>query len=56
MKDFLTTLIATLNDIEVKGKSNMDSLLGCILAAEQELAKIQMEKITGEDGDTIDGE
>ena len=27
-------IIATLNDIEVKGKDNMDKLLGCILALE----------------------
>lgn len=55
MKEFLTTLIATLNDIEVKGKTNLDSLLGCIIAAEHELAKIQAEELTGEDGE-IDGE
>lgn len=29
------SLIATLNDIDVKGKSNMDKLLGCILVLEQ---------------------
>lgn len=46
--EFLQTLIATLNDIEVKGKQNMDRLLGCILACEHELAKIQAEESTGE--------
>lgn len=29
------SLIATLNDIDVRGKSNMDKLLGCILVLEQ---------------------
>ena len=55
MEEFLITLISTLNDIEVKGTSNMDSLLGCIPACEHELAKIQAENATGEDGE-IDGE
>ena len=27
-------IIATLNDIEIKGKDNMDKLLGCIMALE----------------------
>ena len=27
-------VIATLNDIEIKGKDNMDKLLGCIMAME----------------------
>ena len=29
------TLISTLGDIEVKGRENMDKLLGCILAVEE---------------------
>lgn len=53
MEEFLTTLISTLNDIEVKGKSNMDSLLGCILACEHELLKIRAENSTGEDGEIV---
>ena len=53
MEEFLTTLISTLNDIEVKGKSNMDSLLGCILACEHELSKIQAENATGEEGEIV---
>ena len=54
MEEFLMKLIITLNDIEVKGKENLDSLLGCILACEHELAKIRAENSTGEDGE-IDG-
>jgi len=56
MEEFLITLIQTLNDIEVKGRKNMDALLGCIVAAEHLLSKIRAEESTGEDGDTIDGE
>ena len=48
MEEFLTTLIATLNTIEVKGKDNMDKLLGCIFTAEHQLAKIRAEESTGE--------
>ena len=56
MEEFFKTLIATLNSIEVKGKENLDSLLGCIFACEHELAKIQAENATGEEGEMIDGE
>ena len=55
MRDFLETLIATLNGIEIKGKDNMDALLGCIVAAERELAKLNAEESTGEEVN-IDGE
>ena len=52
MVEFLETLIRTLNNIEVKGKDNIDSLLGCILAAERELAKINAEEMS--DGEQTD--
>ena len=55
MKEFLHTLILTLNDIEVKGKNNLDALLGCIMAAEVELAKIESEESIGKEV-TDDGE
>ena len=32
--EFLNTLIATLDEITVKGKDNLDKLLGCIISAE----------------------
>ena len=54
MKEFLKTLISTLNGIEVKGKDNMDSLLGCILAAEHELSKIEAEESTGEETNEVE--
>lgn len=43
----LKTLISTLNSVEVKGKDNMDMLLGCILTLEhmvQELSKTKSEE------------
>lgn len=32
--DLIKLVISTLNDIEVKGKNNLDKLLGCINALE----------------------
>lgn len=34
MKSIIHCVIATLNDIEVKGKDNLDKLLGSIMALE----------------------
>lgn len=48
MEEFLRTLLATLNDIEVKGKQNMNLLLGAIMATEQELATLSVEESEGE--------
>lgn len=45
MKDFLNTILRSLNRIEVKGKDNMDILLGCILVVEKKIA--EMEEIDG---------
>lgn len=41
MLDFLNTLLKSLNFIEVKGKSNMDILLGCIFAVENKIVELQ---------------
>ena len=49
MEEVFNSLLATLNDIEVKGKDNMDKLLGCIMACEHQLAKIRAEESTGEE-------
>ena len=40
MNDFLITLLNSLNTIEVKGKNNLDTLLGCIMAIESQIARI----------------
>lgn len=40
MKEFLTALLQSLNQIEVKGKDNMDVLLGCIFAIEKKISEI----------------
>ena len=34
MINTIKCVIATLNDVEVKGRDNMDKLLGCIMALE----------------------
>lgn len=49
MKDFLETLLKTLNQIEVKGKDNVNYLLGCICAVEKVLndMETQEEKTDG---------
>lgn len=43
MKDFLNQLLFSLGCIEVKGKENLDTLLGCILAIEQQIASLDAE-------------
>ena len=43
-KDTIAAVIKTLNQIEVKGKNNMDQLLGCIIALERVLAAEPEEK------------
>ena len=48
MKDFLTSLLKTLNCIEVKGKDNVNYLLGCILAVENAIKQIEEESSKGE--------
>ena len=42
---FLQRLIFSLNLIEVKGRDNMDALLGCIVECEKELQRIREEKV-----------
>lgn len=48
MKNFLITLLNSLETIEVKGKSNLDTLLGCMMAIEREIARL--EETEAEDG------
>ena len=51
MKKFLKTLLLTLGDIEVKGKSNLDLLLGSMLAIEKMISQIEeQEKQEADDG------
>lgn len=42
-------IISTLNQIEVKGKENMDRLLGCIMALEAILEADKKEKEANEE-------
>lgn len=44
MKEFLIMLLRSLNNIEVKGKDNMDVLLGCMMAIENKIAEINEEQ------------
>lgn len=53
MEEFLIKLINTLNDVEVKGKDNLNRIIVCILESEHMLAKIQAENSTGEEGEII---
>ena len=46
MKEFLYTLLTSLNNIEVKGKSNMDILLGCIVAVENKIEELSADEST----------
>lgn len=45
MEEFLQRLIYSLNLIEVKGRDNMDALLGCIVECEKALQRIREEKV-----------
>ena len=40
MKEFLERLLQSLNEIEVKGKANIDILLGCMMAIEKAIAQL----------------
>ena len=50
MKEFLEQLLATLNQIEVKGKNNMDYLLGAIMAVQSALDGLKKEESEETDG------
>lgn len=41
MKEFFSRLLDSLNQIEVKGKDNIDILLGCMIAVEQMIAQLE---------------
>ena len=48
MNEFLHTLLNSLNSIEIKGKDNLEILIGCIYAIESKIAEIEAsEQIPG---------
>lgn len=56
MKDFLKTLLSSLDTLEVKGKQNLDILLGCMMAVEKAIAQIDaQEKAPEETEEVTDG-
>lgn len=54
MISFLNSLLLSLNSVEVKGKQNIDILLGCMMAIEKMIAKIEAEESAGE-GEEVNG-
>ena len=40
MQEFLNQLLSSLNSIEVKGKNNLDILLGCMMAIENAIEQL----------------
>lgn len=44
MKDFLMQLLTSLEQVEVKGKHNMDILLGCMMAIERAIEQMNESK------------
>ena len=44
MEDFLNTLLKSLNQIEVRGRQNLDVLLGCIMAIENAIEQLPKEE------------
>lgn len=49
MKTIFDSLINTLNQIEVKGKDNLDKLLGCIQTLEQLKGMIKVQTVEAEE-------
>lgn len=47
MEEFLRSLLRSLEQLEVRGRENLDIVLGCMLAIERVLTQIQ-EKEEGE--------
>ena len=50
METFLNELLTTLNLIEVKGKRNMDYLLGAILAVENAIEQLTPKEAEEDNG------
>lgn len=48
--NLIKMVISTLNSIEVRGKSNLDMLLGCINALESVVQGIEVQKKLEEEG------
>lgn len=53
MKEFLSNLLKSLDKIEVKGRDNMDIMLGCMMAIEQAIAQLDAptEETNGEESE-----
>lgn len=49
MKELLKSILATLETVEVKGKTNMDRMLGCMMTLEELIGKL--EKVGDSDAD-----
>ena len=50
MKEFLEKLLKSLNELEVKGRDNIDILLGCMMAVENAIEQIIPEEEGENDG------
>lgn len=50
MINFLKALYKSLNLIEVRGKENMDILLGCLVAIDRQIRSMESEGEEKEDG------
>lgn len=48
MKEFLENLLKSLNCIEVKGKENLDVLLGCMMAIENAINELENPQVEEE--------
>ena len=49
MVEFLETLLRSLNVIEIRGKGNMELLLGCISAVENAISQLNNPPTEGEE-------
>lgn len=44
MKEFLNTLLNSLNALEIHGKTNLEIVVGCIYAVEAKIAEIEADE------------
>lgn len=58
MKELLESILRTMEAVEVKGRGNLDKLLGCMNALEEViklLGRVEEENGAGENADTGNG-
>lgn len=50
MRNLLQSLKNTLNQVEVRGKNNLDMLLGCLLTIDMAIAELDRQEVKDTEG------